>query len=36
MTMTERLNPDGDKKYRLFWITEIRIGATYTFSSDEE
>jgi len=36
MTMTERAEPDGDQKYRLFWITEIRVGATYTFTSDEE
>ena len=36
MTMTERTNPDGLQKYRLFWIAEVRVGATYTFSSDEE
>ena len=36
MTMTERLEPDGEKKYRLFWIAEMRIGATYGFTSDEE
>ncbi len=36
MTMSERTNPDGEKKYRLFWIAEVRVGATYTFSSDEE
>ena len=36
MTMSERTNPDGQQKYRLFWIAEVRVGATYTFSSDEE
>ena len=36
MTMSERTNPDGEQKYRLFWIAEVRVGATYTFSSDEE
>ena len=36
MTMSERTNPDGLQKYRLFWIAEVRVGATYTFSSDEE
>ena len=36
MTVSERTNPDGEQKYRLFWIAEVRVGATYTFSSDEE
>ena len=36
LTMSERTNPDNVQKYRLFWIAEVRIGATYTFSSDEE
>ena len=36
LTMTERLDPDGEKKFRLFWILEGRAGITYVFPSEEE
>jgi|TARA_B100001964_G_C14119635_1_gene547716 hypothetical protein len=36
LTMTERRDPDGEKKFRLFWILEGRAGITYVFPSEEE
>ena len=36
LTMTERQDPDGEKKFRLFWILEGRAGITYVFPSEDE